>query len=214
MCSPARRVSASGNRRSSAEPEGNAAAATGSATQRARRLHRPGARANRAPVSVARRGRSRALGRRHPRAHERRFQRQVLGDAIVQILTNDTRWDLREHVSQLADQPVLAFGGADVRSGDVVLHVEARERMSASDELAGRSLGPLAAAPQPGRGRPEARRRVPRVRLAGRVRRRAIRPVSRIARIPHLRRWEFPTLWAAGEGGSQGVDGVAVARMR
>lgn len=24
--------------------------------------------------------------------------------------------------------------------------------------------------------------------------------VSRIARIPHLRRWEFPTLWAAGEG--------------
>jgi DNA modification methylase len=24
--------------------------------------------------------------------------------------------------------------------------------------------------------------------------------LSRIARIPHLRRWEFPTLWAAGEG--------------
>jgi TnpA family transposase len=25
-------------------------------------------------------------------------------------------------------------------------------------------------------------------------------PVSRTARIPQLRRWEFPTLWAAGEG--------------
>ena len=52
-------------------------------------------------------------------------------------------WDVGEHVAQLTDEAVLAFGRAQVGVLDVVMDAEARERDGGRDTFAG-DLGAVA----------------------------------------------------------------------
>ena len=52
-----------------------------------------------------------------------------------QVLSDYAGWNVREHVSQFADQAILAFRSAQVGALDMVQHVEAREREGRSDKL-------------------------------------------------------------------------------
>ena len=116
---------------------------------------------------------TRRLRRRHPRTHKRDRQREAFGDERDQVLSHRAGWDVGEHVSRVADQAILAFGGAEVAALDMVHYAEACERPWQPRQAASPPRLRRVAPKRRGRRRPEATRRAPRRQRRARVRRRA-----------------------------------------
>jgi len=73
---------------------------------------------------------------RHPRPDEYGLQLQRGGDALHEFFANGAGRHLCEDGAQFSDELVFAFGAAEVRAIEVLLDVEALERVRAGDERA------------------------------------------------------------------------------
>ena len=89
-----------------------------------------------APLSCARTPGAGAGRGRHPRPDEYGLQLQCGGDALHEFFTNGAGRHLCEDGAQCSDELVLVFGAAEVRAIEVLLDVEALERVRAGDERA------------------------------------------------------------------------------